>query len=177
MRADIPRGLVVAVLLAVASAAFAHDDDDGLRFIRSSLTCKKYNGSTDDLLTAGLGKDGLGNPAPPPVAVPVNPTAAELRRLTIWNNYRALADMSTKGGYGVLYGPNIDLQGNDSLGDGKIAGEECLAYADDGSGRKNVTMMVQIPASFDPRHACIVAAPSSGSRGVYGAIGTTGEWG
>ena len=109
--------------------------------------------------------------------MPANPTAAELRRLTIWNNYRALADMSTNGGYGVLYGPNIDLQGQNTLGEGKIAGEECLAYADDGTGRKNVTMMVQIPASFDPRHACIVAGPSSGSRGVYGAIGTTGEWG
>ncbi len=67
--------------------------------------------------------------------------------------------------------------GNDTLGEGKIAGEECLAYADDGTGRRNVTMMVQIPASFDARHACIVAGPSSGSRGVYGAIGTTGEWG
>ena len=77
----------------------------------------------------------------------------------------------------MLYGPNIDLAGNDTLGEGKIAGEECIAYADDGSGRKNVTMMVQIPATFDPHNACIVAAPSSGSRGVYGAIGTTGEWG
>ena len=82
--------------------------------------------------------------------VPTDPTSAELRRLTIWNNYRALADMSTSGGYGVLYGPNIDLQGQNTLGEGKIAGEECLAYADDGTGRKNVTMMVQIPASFDP---------------------------
>jgi hydroxybutyrate-dimer hydrolase len=176
MRVDIFRGLAVATLLVVASTALAHDDD-GLRFVRSSLVCEKYDGTTDDLLTAGLGTAGLGNPVPPPIMEPANPTAAELRRLTIWNNYRALADMSTNGGYGVLYGPNIDLQGQDTLGEGKIAGKECLAYADDGSGRKNVTMMVQIPASFDPRHACIVAGPSSGSRGVYGAIGTTGEWG
>jgi hydroxybutyrate-dimer hydrolase len=38
-------------------------------------------------------------------------------------------------------------------------------------------MMVQVPASFDPANACIVTAPSSGSRGVYGAIATAGEWG
>ena len=38
-------------------------------------------------------------------------------------------------------------------------------------------MMVQIPKSFDPQNACVIAAPSSGSRGMYGAIGTTGEWG
>src|ERR1700730_16460408 len=44
-------------------------------------------------------------------------------------------------------------------------------------GRTQVTMMVQIPDSFDPTNSCIVAAPSSGSRGVYGAIATAGEWG
>ena len=38
-------------------------------------------------------------------------------------------------------------------------------------------MMVQVPDSFDPPHGCIVTAPSSGSRGVYGAIATAGEWG
>jgi hydroxybutyrate-dimer hydrolase len=34
-----------------------------------------------------------------------------------------------------------------------------------------------VPDSFDPANGCIVAAPSSGSRGVYGAIATAGEWG
>src|SRR5215207_11390366 len=38
-------------------------------------------------------------------------------------------------------------------------------------------MMVQVPDSFDPSNGCIVTAPSSGSRGVYGAIATAGEWG
>ena len=38
-------------------------------------------------------------------------------------------------------------------------------------------MMVQIPDTFDPSNACIITAPSSGSRGVYGAIATAGEWG
>jgi hydroxybutyrate-dimer hydrolase len=171
---------VIAALIALPTPALAHDDDndndDDKVFAKGSLVCKRYDGVSDDLLTAGLGKTGLQGAAPP-IANPLEPTATELRRLAIYTNYRALADMTTAGGYGVLYGPNIDLAGNDTLGEGKIAGEECLAYADDGSGRKNVTMMVQIPASFDPNEACIVAAPSSGSRGVYGAIGTTGEWG
>jgi hydroxybutyrate-dimer hydrolase len=52
-----------------------------------------------------------------------------------------------------------------------------VAFADEGSGKKNVTLMVQIPASFDPKAPCIVTAPSSGSRGIYGAIATAGEWG
>ena len=36
---------------------------------------------------------------------------------------------------------------------------------------------MQIPASFDVDNPCIVAGPSSGSRGVYGSIGSAAEWG
>ena len=166
--------LIVSGALA-ATSAFARDRSR--LFERDSLSCRHYDGVSDDLLTAGLGRTGLQSAVPPTIAVPTSPTAAELRRLAIYINYRALVDMTTNGGYGVLYGPNIDLNGGNTLGEGKIAGEECIAYADDGSGRENVTMMVQIPKGFNPKNACIVAAPSSGSRGVYGAIGTTGEWG
>ena len=38
-------------------------------------------------------------------------------------------------------------------------------------------MLVQVPATFNPANACIVTGTSSGSRGVYGAIGSSGEWG
>jgi hydroxybutyrate-dimer hydrolase len=38
-------------------------------------------------------------------------------------------------------------------------------------------MAVQIPDSFDVNAPCVVLGPSSGSRGVYGAIGTAGDWG
>jgi hydroxybutyrate-dimer hydrolase len=145
-------------------------------FVQGDIAHAWYDGVADDLLTAGLGKTGLFGAAPAACAT-ATPTAAQLRTCVIYTNYRALADMSVNGGYGVLYGPNIDLEGHDTLGEGKIAGDEYLAYADDGTGRLNVTMMVQVPASFDAKNPCIVAAPSSGSRGVYGAIGTTGEWG
>ena len=79
----------------------------------------------------------------------------------------------------MLYGPNIDVNGVSTLGQGKIAGTEYLAYADDGTGKKNVTLMVQVPNTFgNPANPpCIVTATSSGSRGVYGAIGSAGEWG
>lgn len=135
-----------------------------------------YDGVGDDLLTAGLGKTGIGGAAPG-FADPANPTSAELRRRAIYTNYRGVIDPTDAGGYGRLYGPNIDVNGNDTLGEGKVAGKEYLAYADDGSGRKNVAVMVQIPANFDVNNPCIVAGPSSGSRGVYGAIGTAGDWG
>src|SRR5205085_5746467 len=62
------------------------------------------------------------------------------------------------------------------LGEGKIAGDEYLTLLDVGGG-SNVTLMVQVPDRFDPKTPCIVTATSSGSRGVYGAVGTSGEWG
>jgi hydroxybutyrate-dimer hydrolase len=172
-----------AAILCIVSAPLAHadgfdnDSNDLPRFVvPGSLKTVTYDGVTDDLLTAGLGKTGLAGPAPA-VADPKSPTAAELRRLAIWSNYRALVDMTANGGYGRYWGPNIDLNGNDSLGEGKIAGTEYLAYADDGTGRQNVTLLVQVPTTFDPSHPCIVTATSSGSRGVYGAISAAGEWG
>jgi hypothetical protein len=91
----------------------------------------------------------------------------ELRTGAIHTNYRALADMTAAGGYGVLYGPNIDLQGSDTLGEGKIAGHEYTAYADTGNGRRNVTMVVQIPDAFDPATPCIVPV-NHASRPYYG---------
>jgi hydroxybutyrate-dimer hydrolase len=140
-----------------------------------AIRSAEYDGASDDLLTAGLGKAGLGSAAPPTVSTP--PTAAELRRLAIHTNYRAIVDATANGGYGSLYGPNVSVDGVAGSGDGKIAGSEHIVYADDGSGRQNVTLMVQVPAGFDPKNACIVTGTSSGSRGVYGAIGSSGEWG
>lgn len=145
-------------------------------FVVGAIIKAIYDGVSDDLATAGLGKSGLQGAAPP-VADPANPTAAELRRLAIYNNYRAIVDVNANGGYGTLYGPNIDVNGNVTASEGKIAGTEYLAYADDGSGTQNVTLMAQIPSSFDRANPCIVTAASSGSRGVYGAIGSAGEWG
>ena len=66
-----------------------------------AMATTSFDGVSDDLLTAGLGKTGLGGTAP--VAVdPLNPTPAELRKIAIFNNYRAILDISASGGYGML---------------------------------------------------------------------------
>ncbi|ANH73766.1 D-(-)-3-hydroxybutyrate oligomer hydrolase [Ralstonia insidiosa] len=140
------------------------------------VTTTHYDGSTDDLLTAGLGASGLASATAPTIANPTAPTAAELRRLAIYANYRALVDTAAKGGYGTLYGPNVDASGNVTSGSGMVAGSEYVAYSDDGTGQQNVVLLVQIPDSFDVNNPCIITATSSGSRGIYGAI-STGEWG
>ncbi|KQQ32828.1 cytochrome C1 [Duganella sp. Leaf126] len=142
------------------------------------ISVATYDGVSDDLLTGGLGASGLTAAAPAPgYADPLNPTPAELRRNAIYFNYRAIADVNPTAGYGRLYGPNVDINGVPTTGEGKIPGTEYIAYADDGSGKQNVTVMVQIPDSFDVANPCIITGASSGSRGVYGAIATSGEWG
>ena len=133
--------------------------------------------ATQDLLTAGLGKTGIGAAAAPAYADPLNPTALELRRNALYSNYRGLVDFSAAGGYGTLYGPNVDTSGAATSGEGLIPGREYIATLDDGSGMKRVVIAVQIPDSFNTSAPCIVLGPSSGSRGVYGAIATAGEWG
>jgi len=172
-----------AISIAVLTvAACGGNDSDVVENINTkpvylgAVSTSSYDGVSDDLLTAGLGKTGLGGAAPA-AADPLKPTAAELRKIAIFNNYRAILDISAAGGYGSLYGPNVDAKGVVTSSEGKIAGTEYIAYADDGSGSQNVTMMVQVPASFNPASPCIVTGTSSGSRGVYGAIGSSGEWG
>ena len=183
------RGRLLAVCIALSAVALAacdSSDDGGSPTPGSSnvrpaflgtVTTTSYDGNSDDLLTAGLGWNGFQAAAP---AVSSPPTVAELRRLAIYNNYRALVDFTTNGGYGVLYGPNVPVEGgtpNTTPGAGKIAGTEYLAYSLDASGRSAATLMVQIPSTFNPASACIVTATSSGSRGVYGAVSAAGEWG
>jgi hydroxybutyrate-dimer hydrolase len=171
-------GVALATLCALTLCANAADAGGPNRkpgFIKGEILSATYDGVSNDLLTGGLGKTGLALAAPP-FADPLHPTAAELRTRAIHTNYRALVDMTPGGGYGVFYGPNVTLDGQVTASEGLIAGQEFLAFADDGSGRQNVTLMVQLPATFDPANPCIVTAPSSGSRGIYGAIATAGEW-
>ena len=160
----------VAAFTAAMAIGPARADDKGVLHTH-------YDGITNDLLTAGLGKSGLGNSTPPGFVDPLHPTAEELRRLAIYENYRALVDPTPGGGFGLFYGPNVMADGTVTTSEGLIAGDEYLAFEKGQDGRTNVTMMVQIPDSFDPTNSCIVTAPSSGSRGVYGAIATAGEWG
>ena len=163
----------VVTLAALIANTRAVADNDGVLHTH-------YDGVTNDLLTAGLGALGLQSATAPGIVDPLHPTKEELRRLAIYNNYRALVDISTGGGFTVLYGPNVKPDGtaqDPSTHKGLIAGDEYIAFEKGDDGRPHVTMMVQIPDSFDPSNSCIVAAPSSGSRGVYGAIASAGDWG
>ncbi|PHV16860.1 D-(-)-3-hydroxybutyrate oligomer hydrolase [Janthinobacterium sp. BJB303] len=169
-------GLCTLLLLAACGSNHAPEELNRMPGYLGTIARADYDGKSNDLLTAGLGKTGLAG-ATPLYANAEQPTPVELRRNAIYANYRAVLDIAANSGYGTLYGPNVDAAGNVGGGEGLIAGSEYIAYADDGTGKKNVTLMVQVPSSFDPDHACIVTGTSSGSRGIYGAIGSSGEWG
>jgi len=161
--------LAAAVALGGCSDTSQPDAATAPSFLVGPVAQTHYDGLNDDLLTAGLGRAGLQSAFAPALSTP--PSPAELRRLAIWNNYRALLDATPAGGYGTLYGPNVAPDGTVTTNPGLVAGTEFIAYTDDG-----VTLMVQVPDGFTAAHACIVSATSSGSRGVYGAMATA-EWG
>ena len=120
----------------------------------------------DDLLTAGLGLAGLQAMVPPAFADPAHPSAAEARRRAIWNNWRGIADLSPGGGYGSLYGNA-----------GAVPGREFSALARVTGATQPHRVLVQVPDGFDKAKRCVVVAPASGSRGIYGAISVAGAWG
>lgn len=135
-----------------------------LSFVEGEIRQTTHKGS-DDLLSAGLGLDGLRGALVEP-ADPLTPTAAELRRRAIQQNWRGIVDLSPSGGFGRLYGSVP-----------KVPGREYQAFARlPGAGQPH-RVLAQIPDSFDAQQRCLVVSPVSGSRGVYGAIGVGGAWG
>jgi hydroxybutyrate-dimer hydrolase len=175
--------LSIAVLLLSCGAALAGGDRNPLPgfVVRDSLQITEYDGVSDDLLSAGLNLEGLSVLVAPGYDDANNPTPAELRKNAIYSNYRGIIDPVPGGGMGLLWGPGSrDAPEFDpSVEPGLIPGVEYKAYfrASKAHGNdNNVTMIVQIPRNFDPENPCIVTAPPSGSRGIYGGI-AVGEWG
>ena len=108
------RAIAIATIAALAACSSVKNFGEpnlAPSYLKGSIVSATYDGTSNDLLTAGLGKSGLAGAAPA-VANPTSPTVAELRRLAIYNNYRALVDIAAAGGYGTLYGPNVDVNGN-----------------------------------------------------------------
>ena len=166
-----------ALLFGISSAPVLADDTP---VERGSVKVTAYDGVTDDLLSAGLNLAGLVSAVPPGFAEPTNPTAAELRRRAIYNNYRAIVDPVPAGGMGLLWGPGS--AGSPTFPapvvPGLIPGVEYKAYLrapDRHPHVNNIPAAVQIPRHFNRDKPCIVAAAPSGSRSFYGAIAIA-EW-
>lgn len=120
----------------------------------------------DDLLTAGLGANGLRSMTAPAFADPAQPTAAEVRRRAIWGSWRGIADLGPTGGYGTTYG---------SLAN--VPGREFSSLAWVSGARHPHRVLAQVPDDFDANKRCLVVTVASGSRGVYGAMAVAAAWG
>ena len=125
----------------------------------------EHRGS-DDLLTAGLGLAGLRSMAPPAFADASAPTVDELRRRALWGSWRGIADLAPGGGYGELFG---SLQ--------SVPGREYSAFARLPGAKQPHRVLAQIPDNFDAAKRCVLVAPASGSRGIYGAVSVAAAWG
>lgn len=134
-----------------------------LDFVTGSIRRTVHRGD-DDLLSAGLGLAGVAG-LPVRFADPALPTADELRRRAIQTGWKGIADLGPLGGFGRLYGsvPNVP-------------GREYSAFARLAQARHPHRVLCQVPDAFDAKARCLVVAPSSGSRGVYGAMALAGGW-
>jgi hydroxybutyrate-dimer hydrolase len=116
----------------------------------------------DDLVSAGLGLDGLTREAPAPDD-PAAPTPDELRRIAIHGAWNGLAALNPAGGRGAIF-DDVPV----------VAGREMAAFRTLPGRSHPARVLVQLPDAFDADRPCVVAAPASGSRGVYGAIPLVG---
>jgi hydroxybutyrate-dimer hydrolase len=132
-------------------------------FIEGEVRVTDHRGG-DDLLSAGLGLAGLAGPTLP-FANPLRPGAAELRRRAIQSSWKGIADLGLLGGYGRVYGAVP-----------AVPGREYHAFARLPGARAPHRVLAQVPDGFDRARPCLVVAPASGSRGVYGAIALAGAW-
>ena len=131
----------------------------------SQQATTQHSGS-DDLLSAGLGLDGLRAMLSPAFADPEQPTSAELRRRALWSNWRGIADLAPGGGFGDVYGALPS-----------VPGREFSAFAYIAGANQPHRVLLQLPDGFDAGKRCVVVTASSGSRGIYGAIAVAGAWG
>ncbi|MEO7324849.1 MAG: 3-hydroxybutyrate oligomer hydrolase family protein [Dokdonella sp.] len=163
MRPSLPI-LVFSCALAACAAPSPKTGNTMTTNLVSAVRETAHRGD-DDLLSAGLGLDGLRG-KPPAFADAAVPTPAELRRRAIHTSWQGIADLGPLGGYGTIYGavPNVP-------------GREYQAFSILPGARQPHRVLLQLPDHFDTNARCVVVAAASGSRGVYGAIALAGAWG
>ncbi|MGK7294613.1 MAG: 3-hydroxybutyrate oligomer hydrolase family protein [Candidatus Wenzhouxiangella sp. M2_3B_020] len=156
---------LAAMLGGCALGGIADRDDggdDGHRATRSEVRTTAHRGA-DDLLSAGLGLAGLRSPAPQLVGEETD-APIRLRRLAIHSNYKGLADLTVTGGFG----PGATFP--------DVPGREFQAFVRLPGASQPFRVLLQLPDSFDPQNPCLVVAPVSGSRGIYGSVPVAGPW-
>lgn len=169
-----------SVMLAVSTALFACNSnqltpsgptDTNFNFKKQAVVSHHFSQDTNaefDLLSAGLNIKQLLSPVPPPLKDKQSPTPLELRQQAYYHNIRALLDLTESGGFNRKYA--------ESFGQEPVYGSEYLTYSYSPEGTVEASYLVQIPENFNTDEPCLITAASSGSRGIYGAVGVAGFW-
>ncbi|MCB1552441.1 MAG: hypothetical protein KDJ14_01440 [Xanthomonadales bacterium] len=114
----------------------------------------------DDLLTGGLGRAGL---LADIQAAATSTDRAALRRRAIHTNWRGIAALGRRD----VVNAALDVP---------VPGREFHAALQWPGDRQPSRFMLQLPDHFDVRRPRLLVVPSSGSRGIYGAMALGSGW-
>ena len=160
-------GLSFSIITGCASTERQFDNDfeaapPRIQENHSPLHVQHY----DDLVSAGLGIDGLRAPAPIPASAELV-TPELLRKVAFHAQYNGLSAISTATGLGDFSTTALPV----------IAGIEVSTWRKLNDIDHQARALLQIPDGFNPDEPCLIVAPASGSRGVYGAVPLVAPWG
>jgi len=158
--------LLLSFLTLSTISCLADDSSNRPGYLGNTIIKNYYDGQSDDLLTAGWSNSELTLRKLPERTQQFD--KSWLRKAAYYNNIIPLIDTTIGGGYGRIFGPDTNQK--------PISGFEYLGYSIDKSGQVEASLMLQIPDTMNTEKPCIIVAASSGSRGIYGAVGTVGTW-
>ncbi len=118
-----------------------------------------------DLVSAGLGLAGLRGPKPQAMDA-LSPTPEELRAMAIHTHFTGLSAVNTADGLGGFVETDLPV----------VAGVEVMTWRAVADTGHRARALLQIPDQFNQDAPCLVVAPASGSRGVYGAAPLVSPW-
>jgi len=162
--------ILLAMLLAMLAGCQAPTDPQRTAAVEppQEILVASY----PDLVSASLGLEGLSAPRPTPSDSnnPSTPTPEQLRAITIHTHFNALSAIQTNDGLGEFVQTGLPV----------VPGTEIMTWRPVADGAHRARALLQIPDGFANKasgdKACLVVAPASGSRGVYGAAPLAAPW-
>lgn len=131
--------------------------------VGNSINQEYYIANHSDLVSAGLGLSGLRTPPP---AVAEDTTPENLRALAFHTHYNGLSALNFPDGLGAFHDTALPV----------VPGREISTWRQLNGSTHRSRVLLQIPDTFQPQEPCLVVAPASGSRGIYGAAPLVAPW-
>lgn len=160
--------LTQAVLMAWMSSILligCQGNDSGQSPVTEAIQQEVMIMTHEDLVSAGLRLQRLRGAKPEPMD-PSAPTAQELRVLAFHTHFNGLSAIQTANGLGDFVQSDLPM----------VSGIEIMTWRPVADTDHQARALLQIPDAFNVDQPCLVVAPASGSRGVYGAVPLVSPW-